>query len=88
MAYIRRIGQATIATIRILSASVDVPGDGFRWAQPILQIAEAKGPAVQPAFCVRSFLFIARSENKPGGTANRGEHLTPRFVVAAGNENT
>jgi hypothetical protein len=32
--------------------------------------------------------FITHSENKSGGTANRGEHLASRFVVGPGNANT
>jgi len=31
--------------------------------------------------------FIARSQNKPGGTADRGEHRASPFVVGAGNAN-
>jgi hypothetical protein len=36
----------------------------------------------------QSATFIAHSQNKPGGTAEIGEHRTSAFVVGAGNANT
>jgi hypothetical protein len=50
---------------------------------------EAKGRRLSRPFCLQRSLFIAHSEKTNSAEPqDRGEHLTSRFVVGAGNANT